>query len=1155
MISISKKISLFFFFLLPIAMVASQSISFTFEQNQLKFRKFNNYDIVRLANYDLMQQPGHPALPFYLYQFRIPSNRQLTEIEINTINKDTLPGNFNILPGSKQYILSQKPAAVKLARSSIYNSSKPYPAQIIKKRAVGYLAGEKIATLQIFPLIYYPKQKKVVLITDLDITIRDTLSSGRMEKASRSQKSNLSFTKNFPEIHFGEFNALKSHHIIDTTNHPYVIITSNTLHNSFKKLSEWKTQKGLNAKIINTEYIETNYNGEDLQAKIRDFIIFAKNNWNTQWVLLGGDTEIIPARYTWAFDCEANSVAGENDIPCDLYFSDLDGNWDRDGDGIYGEVADSIDMYPDIFVGRLPVENQNEANAIIKKIIEYEKSPNQDNILNMLFLAMVLWQEPYTDAAIGKDFIDSVFVPERFDPINKLYESRGKGKVSNVISQINSGINIINHNGHAWYSSMGVGSHEYLLIEDMDSLQNNVYPLLYSIGCWPAAFDHDCIAEHFLTNPDGGGVAFIGNSRYGWGSPGNPLFGYSDRFDRIFFDNLLDNNIVRLGAALAATKTRYIPLSQQENVYRWCQYELNLLGDPEMPVWTDLPSDFSIHHPEELSVGQNSIKITVEGRNGMIEDALVCLMQNNGIYKSGYTTSSGQIRFDANINNMDTVLLTITKPNFQPFQEKIPISMDQNYIYIDSLVNKAFYRKENLNQPVNIDFYLNNPGNRDISLIKGKITSPTVGLTMLDSTYRIANFTADESRLVEDSIALQLDRKFNDGESIILNHYWQISQFEKGSEKLTIRAKAAQPKYTDYYISELEKDYYNKLNLITKNTGSREYNGTVIINNYPNNLNIKDTINPISGLRAGDSDTTSFLFNLAQDVKLPYFPSLTVNYSMPWNNFQKDTIKLELGNFGFSDNMEAGTNKWLIEGPKNIWHLSEEKSASGKYSWHPGYADKFGYPSSLDSNYLKSQTIVVDQSPILKFKAWYRFPNYGTDGLYVQIKVDSNWRTLDFIGSGGALATLPTWNDWYEYSYDLSGHLDPGDKTSIRFKMQSDNSDSTDGIFIDDVRISGHQLKQIFSEPEKPDKFILYSNFPNPFNSYTNFRFYLPQISDVKIKIYDIQGRLVDSINKKGLKWGEHVINWQVGNLSSGVYIYNVSTQKKQKTDKLLILK
>ena len=51
-------------------------------------------------------------------------------------------------------------------------------------------------------------------------------------------------------------------------------------------------------------------------------------------------------------------------------------------------------------------------------------------------------------------------------------------------------------------------------------------------ACDPNAFDHDCFAEHLLNNPNGGAVAFIGNSRVGWGYQG---YLYQEMFTGIYY--------------------------------------------------------------------------------------------------------------------------------------------------------------------------------------------------------------------------------------------------------------------------------------------------------------------------------------------------------------------------------------------------------------------------------------------------------------------------------------------------------------------------------------------------------------------------------------------------------------------------------------------
>ena len=212
-----------------------------------------------------------------------------------------------------------------------------------------------------------------------------------------------------------------------------------------------------------------------------------------------------------------------------------------------GDILRRLNEEDEVVKNSPSPERDRQQPPLQRQELDRQKNPPSDFALKMLFLAEVLWTNPYTNSGLGKDHIDHQFVPPRFDPITKLYQALGNENPTTVINAINAGQNIINHDGHAWYSAMGVGNGS-LYRSDMDALVNAPYfPLLFSIGCWPAAIDEDCIAEHFLTNPNGGGVAFIGNSRYGWGSPGNPLYGYSDRFDQQFFRAFLPEGQFHIG--------------------------------------------------------------------------------------------------------------------------------------------------------------------------------------------------------------------------------------------------------------------------------------------------------------------------------------------------------------------------------------------------------------------------------------------------------------------------------------------------------------------------------------------------------------------------------------------------------------------------------
>lgn len=92
-----------------------------------------------------------------------------------------------------------------------------------------------------------------------------------------------------------------------------------------------------------------------------------------------------------------------------------------------------------------------------------------------------------------------------------------------------------------------------------------------------------------------------------------------------------------------------------------------------------------------------------------------------------------------------------------------------------------------------------------------------------------------------------------------------------------------------------------------------------------------------------------------------------------------------------------------------------------------------------------------------------------------------------------------------------------------------------------------------------PEQFLLYQNFPNPFNSETSIEYQLPVPCQVDLSIYNILGQKVTTVISQKQSAGYYRVVWDANELSSGVYIYKLSTEKSQKyfiqSRKLILLK
>jgi hypothetical protein len=94
-----------------------------------------------------------------------------------------------------------------------------------------------------------------------------------------------------------------------------------------------------------------------------------------------------------------------------------------------------------------------------------------------------------------------------------------------------------------------------------------------------------------------------------------------------------------------------------------------------------------------------------------------------------------------------------------------------------------------------------------------------------------------------------------------------------------------------------------------------------------------------------------------------------------------------------------------------------------------------------------------------------------------------------------------------------------------------------------------------YNDNKIPVAYFLSQNYPNPFNPSTKIRYEIPIESKVLIKVYDILGREVATLVNDYQKAGRYQVEWNAGNLASGVYFYSIKAGDFYSTKKLILLK
>jgi hypothetical protein len=621
----------------------------TFAPEDLTFQKRMGYDVVRMQDDGRIGEPGEPMLPSKALRLAVPDGMKITGVRVVGVESIALEGAYELMPVQPVRRVSDPaaPGDFVAPDREAYASTEAYPGRLATFTHQTDLAGQAIAVVELSPLSYIPAEQRLMLHTSIQFVLEgvsgyrcgdylprnaDARERAALEDAVRAMVVNPDdvAVRADPDPPLGGRG-------VGAGDYDYVIITQSDWVDDFQPLADWKTKKGVPANIVTTNWIYNSggYSGSN-QDKIRQFAQDARTNWGTIYFLLGGDTSVVPYHSKY--------IMGDS-IPNDTYYGDYDSDWTCE-----------------VHVGRASVRTPLMIDIFIDKIFTYEKDPPLTSYAKTAGLfGFDLYSYGSGEGESCKSAIDSLYIPNDWT-MRREYDSEGGSHKYDVIGYLNDGNNLVNHIDHCSEYSIGVGYTNHgtsLSNSDMGNLYNgDRQSIFYSIGCWPNAYDYyTCIAEEFVQNAAGGGIAFVGNSRYGWYQPYSGDY-VSLRFDRYFFRSLLQQGNYILGQAFSDHKN---DAYQYDDYYRYIFTELTLLGDPELPVWTENPSAMTVVHDDTLPEGEETeFMVTVSAGGSPVFTANVCLWKGDEIYEVAVTNGYGEATFNITPETIGMMDVTVT---------------------------------------------------------------------------------------------------------------------------------------------------------------------------------------------------------------------------------------------------------------------------------------------------------------------------------------------------------------------------------------------------------------------------------------------------------------------------------------------------------------
>jgi hypothetical protein len=662
--------------------LADWTETFTFDPGDLRVASVRGYDELRLKGCVVDAPEGAPRLPMYVHTVSLPIGQKVVRAEIVGIESQAVPGTYDILPGGGEI-----PDAPIRRTPDVWSGAGAYPGEVVSVGSTGFMGGVPVASLVVRPVQLIPAEGQLVFHREIRVRI---VTASTDESGVRSQRPTAQMSRFEAPHGTGEIPRMPAKGsmsgFFQPTEYPsldgslveYLIITVDEMAAEFQRLADWKTSYGVPAVVKTVSWIEANYpGGVDLPEKIRLFIRDAYQNWGTTWVLLGGDVEQIPIRLAHS----DYYSPGDWLITCEMYYQCLDGNWNGDGDHLFGEgyrdvvsPGDSVDFYPDVFLGRASAEDLTEVSNFIDNAMDYRKDPDPGYLTSGLFLGEVVfpigWDPGDPIYLDGSDICEqsAQWFPSTWDT-TKLYEIYGNENHDAVLAEMNEGHGIVVVVNHGDAFKMSTSDDEFLYLSDIDAMTNaGKTGFIYTSNCNLAQIEMDCFNEHLMQNLDQGYIGAMGSSRF--------CFPHAGRdFQEEVFRLLFEAGVTRMGELQALHKVPFVAVAGSDNsAYRWTILSYMLMGDPELPIWLHEPETLNVTHAGSMSLGDSTYSVQVTSGGSPVEGLTVCLWkEGSGEYARALTDASGQVDVSFEPGSLGSVSLVVVGDGYIPYEATVSV--------------------------------------------------------------------------------------------------------------------------------------------------------------------------------------------------------------------------------------------------------------------------------------------------------------------------------------------------------------------------------------------------------------------------------------------------------------------------------------------------
>jgi len=1139
--------------------------------------------------------PNQTVLPTYSALLAIPENAELS-VTIET-DRFTRISNFQLATASDEEKEWLQP--VSLAGSV-------FPEGLVKFEYAGKMRDLYLAKLTVYPVQYDYVAK--TLTVHHQLVIRANHSGGDILPTDRT----------LSEAFYPIYSSLLANRSliedVQLRRGAYWFIAPQSLITTFTSLVEWKKAMGFDVRVIPTSEIGSN-------PYYYTIVNFIRNQFNAaevkpDYICLVGDVNTSTGVDTYSY----GNPYGFGYIDSDNYFTFLDGN----------------DYFPELLIGRISVGYTSELTNYLNKYFGYARTPYMSDTDWYLNATMVAGSN-YPTPRLTKLWCREMLMKHGYTEVDTFLT--GYDSAVSINNSINGGVTFVNYRGYGmpegWTSP-------YYTSSNVNQLSNGPrYGVMTSIVCGTGDYnDYStvCLGEAWIRYTNKGGPGFIGTT-----NPDSHTK-WNNAIDCGIYWGLMEEGTYGLAQCLLAGKMAMY-YAFPEATYPGGRVEsyfnsYNTLGDPQLQCWTNIPQQLLITHADSIATGGTGISVQVNDQyNRKIKDAYVCLWKDGDVFMGDFTNSNGQVSFQVDCASAGSVHLTVTKPNYIPYENDIEaysaaiaLGVCGYTVDDDNSGNSAGNGDTNANPAEIIELtpMLKNIGVSETATgISGVLISGDTYINITSGTSNYNDIAPGDSSGSLQPYLVEIASNAPEGHTAILKlqitssggNSWESFIFLPVSAAMFAEISGS-IQADDNGNGILDRGESGELILEIQNSGSMPSNTTnALLRTADTLVHITDSTAVFGDINingTADNSTDPLAIYLDGDAYNGHQIVFSVEFTSASGQTQTVEYIHMIGTVTIDDPLGPDSYGYYC-----FDNTDEDYLYSPEFQWIP-------IESSWLSIYLNDDAIQTRNLPFIVTYYGEVYDEFSvSDNGYITLGRSwwSNFLNTNIPSPQSAPAMVaPFWDDldgpiYVRYNYDeVEGKLiigwnnvrsndsygyqtfeiiildtqqwptSTGDNEIIfQYNLVSSpysnsvgicDQSKTDGLqYVFNGEYSYGAATLISSRAIKfttgseyltniddtadnnlPATFNLYQNYPNPFNPTTNICYQLPIDSNVRLEIYDILGRKVQTLVNEYQPAGNWTISWNSKDasgqpVSAGLYFYKLTAGDNQLIKKMILLK